>query len=334
MRLLLLGDPSPVLDEGAKNVASYLTRYLSRRHDVLQFYQRDVIKPGVLLKALRFRPQVLMSVQGPSAKTVVLLFLLRLLCLWPRTIAIGAQPSTDASLSTALRWLPPTRVFAQSRRWIDRFERTGVDVRRLPNGVNVEKFSPDCPAEALASLRKELGLPEGRRIALHIGPLNRNRNHELLMRLQRETDWQVLVVGSTTAPFVPEVEQALQAAGVCVVRRYFPDINLVYGLADLYVFPVVDERGSIEFPLTVLEAMACDKPVASTRFLALPEYLEDGPAFRFFETFEELRSLLPVLAGQRGNRARAEQLDWTRVVERIEAEFTEQPAGETASWPS
>jgi glycosyltransferase involved in cell wall biosynthesis len=327
MRLLLLGDPSPVMDEGAKNVAASLTRYLAKKHAVLQLHQREVFRPALLWKALRHRPQVVMSVQGPSAKTIALLFLLRLLCGWPTTIAIGAQPSTSPSLLRALRWLAPTRVFAQSTRWIQRFESAGASVRRLPNGVNTDKFDPACPPDALTALRAELGLTGNRRVALHIGPLNRNRNFELLIRLQLETDWQVLVVGSTTAPFVPEVAQALADAGVCVARRYFPDINLVYGLADVYVFPVVDEGGSIEFPLTVLEAMACNRPVASTRFLALPEYLQEGPAFRYFNGFDELRVALSIVAGQNGNRQRAEEYDWNRIVERIEAEFSPSLAG-------
>jgi glycosyltransferase involved in cell wall biosynthesis len=323
MRVLLLGDTSATLDEGAKNVANYLTRFLGQRHDVLQIHQRAVVRPRELARAVRFRPEVVMSVQGPSAKTIAVLALLRTVCGRPRTLAIGAQPSTEPGLQRMLRMLPPDCLFAQSQRWIDRFQPSGVTVRRLPNGVSIAKFRPDVDATALAALRTDLGLPAGRKVALHVGPLNRNRNHELLMRLQRETDWQVLVVGSTTAPFVPEVEAALVAAGVVVARRYFADISLVYGLADAYVFPVVDPHGSIEFPLTVLEAMACDRPVVTTRFLALPEYIDEGPAIAYFDgSFEGLTAALSRVVGVAGNRRRAEDFAWERVVELVESEFT------------
>lgn len=322
MRLLLLGDTSSTLDEGAKNVANHLTRALAKHHEVLQIHQRAMIAPRQLWRAMRFRPQVVMSVQGPSARTIGLLAVLRVLCGRPRTMAIGAQPSAGPALERMLRWLPPDCLFAQSKRWIDRFEAAGAVVRRLPNGVNLTKFRPVCDAAALHSLRRDLGLVPGRAVALHVGPLNRNRNHELLIRLQRESDWQVLVVGSTTAPFVPEVEAALVDAGVVVARRYFEDINLVYGLADTYVFPVTDPNGSIEFPLTVLEAMACDRPVVSTRFLALPEYLDEGPAFAYFDaSFEGLKTALQRVAGQVGNRERVKMFDWGRVVVQVEAEF-------------
>lgn len=323
MRLILLGDTSTTLDEGAKNVANYLTRGLRVRHEVMQIHQRAVVAPLHLWRAMRFRPQVVISVQGPSAKTIGLLALLRVLCRRPRTLAIGAQPSLSGALRHLLRWLPPDCLFAQSRRWIESFEAAGAAVRRLPNGVNLEKFRPASDAAAVDSLRRELGLPQGRKVALHVGPLNCNRNYELLIELQQAGDWQVLVVGSTTAPFVPEVEGALAAAGVVVARRYFEAISLVYAVADAYVFPVVDPSGSIEFPLTVLEAMACDKPVVSTRFLALPEYLDEGPAFAYIDgTLEGLAAALESVRGKPGNRERAKAFSWDVVVEQVEAEFT------------
>jgi glycosyltransferase involved in cell wall biosynthesis len=322
MRVLLLGDTSPVLDEGAKNVANYLVRFLERRHDVMQVHQRAAVRPSSLARSIRFKPDVLMSVQGPSARTIGLLAFLRLFCGGPRTLVVGAQPSSGRALKWSIRALPPHCLFVQSRRWIDRFRGAGVPLRRLPNGVNMDKFRPADDPSAVAALRAELGLRADAKVALHVGPLNRNRNYELLVRLQRETDWQVLVVGSTTAPYVPEVERALQESGVCVVRRYLPELHLVYAAADAYVFPVVDPGGSIEFPLTVLEAMACDRPVVTTRFLALPEYLDEGDAFAYFDgSLPGLTAALERVHGRGGNRQRAGAFSWDRIVADVEAEF-------------
>lgn len=322
MRILVLGDTNQRLDEGAKNVAHYLTRTLGKRHEVLQVHQREALRPAVLGRIRRFRPGAIMSVQGPSPRTVILLRLLKALCPGTiRTIVIGAQPSLDPWLPRLLRRFPPDAAFAQSLRWLEVFRTAGLDVERLPNGVSIDKFDPDPDPARVAALRSELGIAAGAKVALHIGPLNANRNHELLIRLQRETDWQVLVIGSETAPFVPAVARALVDAGVVLVHRYLPDIGLAYALADVYVFPVEDPQGSIEFPLTVLEAMACDRPVASTRFLALPEYLHEGPAFGWFDGFDELAALLPRLAGQRGNLEQARGFAWERVAAKVERRF-------------
>jgi glycosyltransferase involved in cell wall biosynthesis len=318
MRILILGDKSDVLDEGAKNVANNLYRELAKRHVVLRLYQRHVLRISNLAEAVRFRPDLVLSVQGPSAKTILLLFFLRVVCGFPHTAAIGVQPNHSNLMLRLMRIFPPSLVFAQSQRWIGRFQSAGQRVERLPNGVDVDKFRPGSDPGALASIRAELGVPEGRKLALHIGPVNINRNHELLARLQQETDWQVVVVGSMTAPYVEQVASALKDAGVILEWRYFADINLVYAAADAYVFPVTDESGSIEFPLTVLEAMACDRPVVTTRFLALPEYLEEGPALRYFSDYEGLVSALSQVAGNRGNREQALGFSWEAIVNRIE----------------
>jgi glycosyltransferase involved in cell wall biosynthesis len=326
MRILLLGDTSQRLDEGAKNVAHYLARELAQRHEVLRLHQREVLRPAALWQAWRFKPQVLMSVQGPSSKTIVLLALLKRLLGAARSLVVGAQPQWTSGVQRALAWFRPDLVFAQSQRWLTRFSSAGVAVQRLGNGVNLAKFKPAEDAQAVAALRAELGLAPEAKVMLHIGPLNANRNHELLMRVQRETDWQVLVIGSETAPCVPAVEQALRDSGVLVLRRYLPEVQLVYALAEVYVFPVEDPGGSIEFPLTVLEAMACDRPVLSTRFLALPEYLHEGPALRWFSGFDELMAKLPLVLGQVGNRAQAEAFGWQRIMAQVEQQFSAKPS--------
>lgn len=322
MKVLLLGDTSAVLDEGAKNVASCLSQQLAVRHEVHQVHQREVLRPSRLRTVLRFAPEVVISVQGPSAKTIFLLAVLR--CLMPRVrvLVVGAQPSTGRWLARVLRWLPPDVAFAQSSRWLDFFQHCGVPVTRLPNGVSLQKFHDRHPDEQRLALRRELGLAENDLVALHIGPLNANRNHEVLIQLRQQTPWKVVVVGSTTAPYVSEVQDRLVAAGVVVARRYFEDISLLYAMADVYVFPVTDPQGSIEFPLTVLEAMACDRPVVTTAFLAVPEYLQQGPALQYFDGgLAQLSQALQRVAGKGGNRERAAEFDWDHVVRRVEVAF-------------
>jgi glycosyltransferase involved in cell wall biosynthesis len=73
----------------------------------------------------------------------------------------------------------------------------------------------------------------------------------------------------------------LTTSGCLVWRRHFRKIEELYQLADLYVFPVIDRLGSIELPLSVMEAMSCNLLVVSTKFGALPRILkeEDGLIF-------------------------------------------------------
>jgi glycosyltransferase involved in cell wall biosynthesis len=134
----------------------------------------------------------------------------------------------------------------------------------------------------------------------------------------------VLIIGSTTAPYVPELAEKLRAGGVTVINEYIPDINRVYAMADVYVFPVMDPGGSIEIPLTVLEAMSCDTPVVTTRFRGLPDILPEAPALRFFSNADQLAGMLDEVAGKSGNRKAVCHLDWHNIAAML-IKNTQQP---------
>ncbi|MDH5644370.1 MAG: glycosyltransferase family 4 protein [Candidatus Heimdallarchaeota archaeon] len=305
------------MDEGAQNVATNLAKTLSQKDEVLVIHQRKALLPINLKKAMRFKPDIIISIHGPSPKTVLLFSLLRILSGKPEVVVIGAQPHDNPLMLVMLRLIKPALVFAQSSKWYKKFNDAGLCVYMLPNGVDTEKFIPSEDSFAENKLRQQLGLQKGSKILLHIGPINHNRNHELLMRIQRETSWQVLVIGSTTAPFVQNLAEKLMQSGVSVHATYFPDINQVYAMADAYIFPVMDETGSIEFPLTVLEAMACDRPVVTYPFKGLPDFLPASESLRYFHSFEELCSILPELENKHGNRGVAETLSWNNVAEQF-----------------
>lgn len=317
MKILVLGIETRILDEGAKNVATNLSKALQRHDDVLVIHQRAVLAPANLIRAIRYSPDAILSMHGPSPKTTLLLFTLRLLCGWPKTIVLATQPFYSRRLMFLLRLLKPGLVFAQSRKWFELFQHAGLDARMLPNGIDLEKFSPCTDNDVLKEVRRGLGVDDNRQIALHIGPINFNRNHELLVRLQRETSWQVIVIGSTTEQCLPDIVASLETSGAKVHVKYFTEIDKVYAAADVYIFPVMEESGSIEFPLTVLEAMACDRPVATYPFRGLADFLQPSESFCFFRSYDELVAALPQISGKTGNRVAAQDFAWDKIAERM-----------------
>lgn len=323
MKILLLGDETRVLDEGAKNVATNLARVLGRSETLLVIHQREALRPAGLVKAVRFAPDVILTVHGPSARTVLLLAVLRRVCRGAITVVIGAQPHENPWMLRLLRVHRPALALAQSEKWREQFRGAGLRVAMLPNGVDTQKFSPKHDPETVRALRRQLGIPDGAKVALHIGPVNRNRNHELLARLRRDTNWQVVVIGSTTAPYVPEIAEMLRRAGVILCNEYFPDISTIYMLADVYIFPVMDKTGSIEMPLTVLEAMACDRPVVTAPFRGLPTFLKETDTLRYFRNFDELCTALDSVVGKTGNRNTALSFSWETVTYQLRAHIAE-----------
>jgi glycosyltransferase involved in cell wall biosynthesis len=92
------------------------------------------------------------------------------------------------------------------------------------------------------------------------------------------------LVGRATTKNEKGVEQMLKKAGLVVTDGYNPKIEEFYALADCYLFPTTTTVGSIDVPLSVLEAMANNIPVISTRFGGLPRMFDEGNGFFYADT--------------------------------------------------
>jgi glycosyltransferase involved in cell wall biosynthesis len=102
----------------------------------------------------------------------------------------------------------------------------------------------------------------------------------------------VLIIGSTSSPLEKPIFLDL-VKNKCIVRRqYIEAIHEIYQLADLYVFPVEERLGSIEVPLSVLEAMASNLPVISTKFCGLPRMFKEGDGLFFVDNRNEIPKLV------------------------------------------
>jgi glycosyltransferase involved in cell wall biosynthesis len=215
------------------------------------------------------------------------------------------------------RWVPlarrvlPDLLLVTSRVQLEQAARMGARARLVNNGVDLTRFRP-ATAEEKAALRDRLGLDRRVPVLLHVGHLTRGRNLQPLARLAVSGRYQVLlVVSSRLDAETEELLRSLSDAGVRVVREYQPAIEDYYRLADCYVFPTLSLASAINFPLSVLEAMACDIPVATTRFGALPEHFAGTPGVYFADQADDLEEA--VLEGlRRGGRTRtlAERYSW------------------------
>jgi glycosyltransferase involved in cell wall biosynthesis len=116
----------------------------------------------------------------------------------------------------------------------------------------------------------------------------------------------------------------LESAGVIVRHEFIPRIEDYYRAADLYVFPVEHGSGAIEFPLSVLEAMACDLPVVTTPFGALPEYFTEGEGLCFVgDGRSVLQATRLVLEQPVRNRERVRSFSWDGVLDSLETALRE-----------
>lgn len=170
------------------------------------------------------------------------------------------------------------------------------DVAVIPNGVDVEHFSPSLIAPLRDAARKQWhGSPEPT-VLLMIGNDWRNKGLATLLAAMancKELPLRLLVVGlDEQTPF------RAQAAAAGVLERVkfcapVADVRSLYAAADILVAPSLEDS----FNLPVLEAMACGLPVIVSPKAGVSEWLAHG--------FDALLLKDPESASELGEAVRA-----------------------------
>lgn len=282
MDVCLLGLKGEKLDEGMKNWSVQLRGNLPKHVDSVSLIDlKDTCKASYWHRLYQLSPDIIHLIPGPTPKG---LLLLKSLGIWKqaKTVASATQPRRVNTMLELSPILSPDRLLVQSHDMKVAFADAGYNTTIVPAGVNLDKFSPVSLSEK-KHLRQKLGLPIEERIILHVGHFKLGRN---LMMLPHLLEYgQVVVVGSPSTNPDYELVSRLRSAG-CIVRTgYIENIEQYYQSSDVYVFPTQNEAFSIQLPLSIFEAMACDIPVVTTRFGGLEDLLEGYSGVRFLPDF-------------------------------------------------
>jgi glycosyltransferase involved in cell wall biosynthesis len=239
-----------------------------------------------------------------------------------RTILVTLQPRHYSTIvKKVIPFILPDLVFAQSIKTLKALSSLGCQVKKIPAGVDLQKFNP-VDEITKKTLRKKYGFPDDKSIVLHVGHINRNRNTHFLDQIQPLDEVQAVVVGSSTYPEDVNLVEDLKGKGVIIITDYLEKIEELYQCADCYLFPVFSDGACIEVPLSVFEAMACNIPIVTTKYGDLPNLIKEQGGFMYAETTGEIIAKVKSLKrnGDPNTRELVEHFAWTNVVKNILAD--------------
>ncbi len=146
-----------------------------------------------------------------------------------------------------------------AKRWL----RAGRVVHLPGVGIDLEKFNSDCAdrEKIRESVRRSLGIGKDEKMLLSVGELNRNKNHENVIRALNELHnpvYRYYICGQgILEQELKGLTQKMNLEDQVIFLGYREDIADIYQAADLFIFPSLREG----MPMALMEAMAVKTPV-------------------------------------------------------------------------
>ena len=295
---LLANDPDVSLPYLVKSQVYTIPSPRAQRElrESLERLKPDIVHASLTLSPLDFRlPELCQQLGVPLVATFHPPFDAGL-----RNITAGTQQLTYQLYAPALAKYDRVIVFSQLQ--ADVLVRLGVPEQRLvviPNGVDINRWSPALPSCASPTLQKVRERIGPKRIFLYVGRLATEKNVEALLQAWRVADpcdSCLVIVGD--GPLRSSLINQYDDQSV-IWWGYEPDQATRIALmqvAEVFVLPSLVEGLS----LALLEAMACGTACVATDAGADGEVLNDGAGIVLSTqgVTSQLRTLLPVLLEQ------------------------------------
>lgn len=324
MKICMVGDFSEVLDEGYKNTGHYLASALSEGNTVVKLNAKQIYSPAFWTVALRAQPEIIHTIARPTNQSLLLTRLLAQLHPRACTVVSALKAETyftkgepDALQRRLVPVMRPDLVLVQNDRAEAQFSKLGCTVAHLPNGVDLDRFRP-ASDDRKHELRLKYGIRPDQPVVLHVGHLEAARNLDSLAGLP-PAGFQVIVAGSLYMGTNTELIHNLESLGFFVLKGYQSKIEELYMLADCYIF-TPRPGSSLTMPLSVLEAMACNLPVITTRFSGLIHAFAQGEGLTFVDDMSNVPANVRAALASAGScttRRKVETYSWRAISDKL-----------------
>ncbi len=141
-------------------------------------------------------------------------------------------------------------------------------------GIDTEKFA-NTQIDKVAK-RQELGIPENAILLLSVGELNKNKNHETVIRAIKDLDVYYIIAGK--GDLQEHLQSIIDEFGMTErvkLLGFRNDVAELYQVSDIYVLPSIREGLNV----SVMEAMASGLPCVVSKIRGNTDLIdEDGGA--------------------------------------------------------
>lgn len=140
-------------------------------------------------------------------------------------------------------------------------------------GLDIQKFS-EVIIDKLAK-RKEIGVPDDAFIILSVGELNKNKNHETVIKaiakLNKPYIYYVICGVGDDEGYLKELSVSLGLRDHVKLLGYRNDVSEIYQVTNIFAFPSFREGLSV----ALMEAMAAGMPIICANIRGNNDLIED-----------------------------------------------------------
>lgn len=153
-------------------------------------------------------------------------------------------------------------------------------ITTIPVGVDIDIFNP---VENYYKIKEELGLDYYKKIITTVAGIIEHKGQDYLIQsipcvLKTYPDTLFLVIGPIRSEiFYGKLDELIE--NLCVKKNIkfisgleTTELHKYYAISDVYVQPSLEEG----FCISILEAMACGKPVIGTKTGAIPMFIQES----------------------------------------------------------
>lgn len=157
-------------------------------------------------------------------------------------------------------------------------------------GIDLEKYSGVSVNKS--AKREELGVPEKAILLLSVGELNKNKNHETVIRaidkLKNKNIHYIIAGRGNKNDRLEEIIKELKLENQIQLLGYRTDVDELYAAADIFIFPSYREG----LPVSLMEAMASGLPCVVSRIRGNTDLFDDNSLMFDPHSVDECRNAI------------------------------------------